>query len=86
MFYTEEQLKEIHKLSFNNKEFSKSGQTKCGCFYCNEIYCVEDVQLWTLDNTAICPLCLVDSVIIENETMITEDLLKQMNQFWFSED
>ena len=63
---TEETLKAIHKHSFKNKE-EVLNSAKCACFHCFRIYDPNDIDTFlTEDNgkgTALCPYCLVDTVI-----------------------
>ena len=59
----------------------------CGCFYCLEIYSPKEIIHWieeTSGLTALCPRCGTDSVIGESSGYpITEDFLKDMNEYWF---
>lgn len=63
---TNEQLDELHKHSFNNKEELEKSKI-CGCFYCYSFPIINAVNNWSIsftnDNTGICPYCNVDSII-----------------------
>ena len=60
-------------------------KTKCGCFYCLEIFTPDEITNWTDDGkTALCPFCGIDAVIAETtERQISTSFLKEMNQYWF---
>ncbi|MBQ8502992.1 MAG: cytoplasmic protein [Clostridia bacterium] len=73
-----------HKFCTNNKEQLQKDR-KCGCFYCLEIFSPEEITQWlSIENTALCPYCLIDSVIGESSGYpITKEFLEKMNKFWF---
>ena len=58
---------------------------KCGCYYCERIYNTSKIRDWLEEEeTALCPYCLIDSVIPEsNEYELCEELLKYMHNYWF---
>lgn len=60
-------------------------QSKCGCFYCLEIFTPNDIIQWTdQGRTALCPHCGIDSVIAEtSDREITVLFLKEMQAYWF---
>ncbi|WP_407724897.1 hypothetical protein [Ruminococcus sp. JL13D9] len=78
-----------HAHSFMNyTEITQS--EKCGCFYCLHVFPNNMISEWIDDNpnepTALCPYCLIDSVIGEKSGYpITEDFLKEMRDYWFDE-
>ena len=76
-----------HKYSQNNRpELEKD--KKCGCFYCLEVFVPTEISEWLDDTkgTALCPYCGIDSVIGEYSGYpVTEEFLKSMNEYWFSE-
>ena len=83
---TENELLKLHELSMANmSEFEEN--KKCGCFSCCRIFDSDEIEMCLEDedgDTAVCPYCSVDSVIGEgNGVEITEELLKQMHDFWF---
>lgn len=67
----------------------------CGCFYCLAIYPPSEIADWIdvkddkvdlteVGETALCPKCGIDSVIGSASGFpITEEFLKQMNEYWF---
>ena len=73
-----------HDYSANNKE-SLEKDTKCGCFYCAEIFDPAEITDFA-DNgkTALCPYCGIDSVIGESSGFpITKEFLNKMKAHWF---
>lgn len=78
-----------HSHSFmNRKEIIQS--KKCGCFYCLQIFSHDVISEWIDDDsnepTALCPYCLIDSVIGEkSEYPITKEFLQKMHDYWFDE-
>lgn len=77
--------KRVHKHSSQHKIVVQCSP-ECGCFYCKTIFKPSEITRWTDDGqTAICPKCDIDSVIPGNAVFITEKLLKDMNDYWFSE-
>jgi hypothetical protein len=76
--YKEPILRAAHKHSiFHREEILESIQ--CSCFYCFSVF------LPSVCQTAICPICGVDSVLGEKSSFpITDDaFLREINQFWF---
>lgn len=58
----------------------------CGCFFCTETFATTEITEWVdNDQTAICPLCYVDSVIGEKSGWPVQDqeFLIAMNRYWF---
>jgi len=62
----------------------------CGCFCCCSIFGPDEIVDWTDENeedvgqTAICPYCLIDSVIGSVSGFpINEDFLNKMKKYWF---
>jgi hypothetical protein len=84
--YSDNDLLEAHRLSFNNMSELKVIQ-KCGCFYCTEIFMSDEIVDHIDDEpygTAICPYCAIDSVIGQSSGYpITEDFLLSMKRYWF---
>ena len=77
-------VKVAHGYCTNNRENLKNG-TKCGCFYCTQIFSAEEITDFT-DNgkTALCPYCGVDAVIGESSGFpITKEFLNKMKDYWF---
>jgi hypothetical protein len=49
--------------SFHNRSLVELAQ-KCGCYSCCNTFDTNSIKEWTDDNdTAICPICNIDSVI-----------------------
>ncbi len=70
--------------SKHRAEIEKS--EKCGCFFCLSTFTPSEIEDWTDGGqTAICPECMVDSVIGDASGFpITEDFLKEMKDHWFT--
>ncbi len=82
MKYTEEQLKQFHKLSMYNKE-SLSKSDICGCFYCREIFKPNKIKEWCdKGQTALCP-CTIDSILASHDMEVNQELLEQMHEYFF---
>ena len=81
---TEQELKTIHKFCKNNRHslIGAGPEDKCGCFYCLAMFSPIEVKTW-IDGgqTAMCPKCGVDSVLVSWK--ITSELLKEMQKYWF---
>ena len=74
---------DAHKYCEKNKEML-SNDKKCGCFYCLKIFNSKEISDWLEDGTALCPYCLVDSVIGESSNYpITKEFLEKMQKYWF---
>ena len=74
-----------HQFSVNNRKQLEQSSV-CGCFYCRKIFNPNEITEWIPEKsgTALCPYCGIDSVIGEaSGFQITEQLLKEMNQYWF---
>ena len=74
-----------HQFSVNNRKQLEQSSV-CGCFYCGKIFNPNEITEWIPEKsgTALCPYCGIDSVIGEaSGFQITEQLLKEMNQYWF---
>lgn len=82
-------LVKAHCHSMNNqKEIEES--SLCGCFYCLNVYPPTDIKEWVDDigdgQTAICPHCLVDSVIGDKSGYPVTDkaFLEAMKDRWMN--
>jgi len=87
--YTHEYLTEAHKASFANKAAVLVSKI-CGCFYCRSIYSPDKITEFIdeeqpKDETAICPMCGIDSVIGSSSGYPVNDseFLKAMHKYWF---
>ncbi len=63
---------------------------RCGCFHCKKIFGPDQIVDWTDTNkpgaqqTALCPMCGIDSVIGDASGFeITEAFLAEMRAAWF---
>ena len=53
-----------HEWSNYNRETLKESNV-CGCFYCLEVFPPSEIERWLVgEDTALCPKCGIDSVII----------------------
>ena len=86
MKYTEEELAEAHKSTYENRHVITPG-SKCGCMYCIKIFKAEEIIEWcpdANDDTAICPYCGIDAVLSENSGFpLNEEFLKAAQEMWF---
>ena len=61
--------------------------SKCGCFYCEQIYDPKEIVEWIEDRdglTALCPYCGIDAVLAESARYpITKEFLTDMHEHWF---
>lgn len=75
-----------HRLSSNNKTLLMNSEY-CGCFYCIKIFNYYDINEWrtdSIDKTALCPHCQVDSVIPKSPLYQLDILfLEKMYKVWF---
>ena len=62
----------------------------CGCFYCLRTFAPSEIQNWVLDGpteadeTAMCPYCVIDSVLGSASGFpITDEFLRQMRAHYF---
>ena len=91
--WDKEYLEAAHKHSiYNRDEILKSRY--CGCFYCEHIFSpaeLDEEADWTDDyaeqNTALCPECMIDSVIgdASGYPVTDKEFLDAMYQYFFEE-
>lgn len=62
----------------------------CGCFSCKRTFAPHEIKEWTdatrpqAEQTAICPLCGIDSVIGDKSGFpLTPEFLRDMHKVWF---
>ena len=65
------------------KEINCDPEQWCSCYYCISHFQAKDIQVWTADESpqAICPKCMVDSVMLgyyENSK------LEELYEKWFN--
>lgn len=80
-------LEAAYQASANHAE-SIDDDTDCGCFYCLETFKGSEIDDWIDDGaTANCPRCGVDCVLpadgLPGDLELTDDLLADMNAYWF---
>lgn len=74
-------IEQLHKYSFKNKSTIQNSK-ECWCFYCQSIFSSSDINE-RVDNwweTALCPKCVIDSVIWDSIADINKELLSKMNK------
>lgn len=64
---------------------------RCGCFYCGSTFGPSDIEEWLHEpdgeDTAICPYCGVDAVIVgSNSFPLSTALLSQLYMEWFEDE
>ena len=81
-----QKYRDAHKASFQNKRLVMRSKL-CGCFYCGRVYPASEVESWSHDRedmTAICPYCLIDSVIPDASGFsLDAEFLRDMQRYWF---
>ena len=85
MKYEKQYIKQVHQFSSaHKKELLKS--ELCGCFYCCRTFKPDKIVDWIEDKngeTAICPLCGIDSVLSDKHPISDNEFLSEMNKYWF---
>lgn len=87
-------IKTAHGFSICHKHLILKSKM-CGCFYCLEIFPPSEIKNWTdgkllrrrlvdgkQGQTAICPRCMIDSVLPDCMP-ITKNFLRKMKRYWF---
>lgn len=81
-------LKQTHQFSSNHRK-SILKSNKCGCFHCLAIISPNKIGEWVdedekeIGQTALCPECDIDSLIGNYDVNFDENLLKEMQKYWF---
>jgi hypothetical protein len=81
-------VKYPHQFSSQHREDILESET-CGCFCCVKKFDSTDIVDWVdkdekgIGQTALCPLCGIDSVIGNKSIPITTELLVEMEKYWF---
>jgi len=79
-------FRDAHKVSFKNEQLVKKSKM-CGCFSCGKIFPATEIVNWApdgVDRTAMCPYCLIDSVIPDASGWLMDgEFLEEMNRYWF---
>lgn len=80
-----QRLRDIHDLSDHHRN-SVLASKLCGCFCCLNTFPPQSITEWIRrEETAMCPLCGIDAVLADKDVNITPELLKEMQEAWFSE-
>jgi len=81
----DEYLTSVYKFATSNKQSVYSSEL-CGCFQCKNVFQANEIYEFVKDkngDTACCPICSIDSVLCDNDVVITKDLLEEMNKKYF---
>lgn len=81
---------ELNEQSAYNRSVIENSP-RCGCFHCESIFSGSDVKQWLSESdgedTALCPYCGVDAVIIGSDTFpLSTALLAGLHLLWFKEE
>lgn len=83
-----EDIRKAHQHSSGHRtELGES--TSCGCFYCCSVFPPERIEEWVDEvngegQTALCPVCGIDSVIGDRSGFpISDEFLRRMRRHWF---
>ncbi|MFB9080056.1 cytoplasmic protein [Flavobacterium procerum] len=79
-------IKNAHKGSSSHKTEILDGDL-CGCFHCKNVFSAREIKEWIKERegeTAVCPLCGIDSVLSSKFPINHKIFLEEMNQYWFS--
>ena len=81
--FTDDYQKMLHARSMNNRGALPDSRD-CGCFFCIKLFSSHKITDWINEETARCPFCNVDSVILESyDYELDEVLLLAMKEYWF---
>lgn len=76
-----------HQYSISNKQ-SVLSSDRCGCFFCQKIFESNMISETYINDkngeTAICPFCGVDAILPDSKVDLSEALLEDMYQVWFT--
>lgn len=73
-----EPYRSAHKQSFRSREKLEASRW-VGCFYCTTVYAPKLIKEWIDNNqTAICPICGIDSVMPLTVEQFDSDFLERM--------
>lgn len=79
-----EPYRSAHKESFRSREKLLASRW-VGCFYCLMIFAPKSIKEWIDDDqTALCPICSIDSVLPLTAEQFDSDFLEQMRRHWFA--
>lgn len=81
---SEIELKRIHKLCDNHRTAIEKSNL-CGCFYCRRTFKPSEIYEWIdSEDTALCPKCGIDSVLVLDDTIDNTAMLVDMSMYWFN--
>lgn len=73
-------IQESAKLAFKNRSIIET-EANCWCYHCVKSISRDQIREWTdSGETAICPLCSVDSILPGN---LDKSLVQRIHDFWF---
>ncbi len=80
----EDKLNDLHRHCSLNASELEAGK-ECGCFFCRRMFPAEEVvEFVDDDQTALCPYCGIDSVIVAGpDVKITKELLVALRKKYF---
>lgn len=83
---SEKLAREAPIYAMKNKKFIDESEM-CGCYNCTNIFSKNDIIQWT-DNgkTAICPHCIVDTVLSQSYMPLDKESLQKIHNYWFKND
>jgi hypothetical protein len=78
-----EPYKSAHQASLRSRDKLLASRW-VGCFYCGLVYAPTTIKKWIDDDqTAMCPVCGIDSVLPLTVEQFASDFLEQMHHYWF---
>ena len=85
--YSRTFLEQAHKGSSAHKEEILACDM-CGCFHCMQTFLPIDIDEWIEEDqqkreTAICPICGIDSVLSSRFPVNDKQFLREMHYLWF---
>lgn len=92
--YYSQRLEDLAQFNKEHKEDLKNS-TNAGCYYCCTIYPADTIVEWVKsyrrkgveekEDCALCPNCSIDSVLPDSKVELSEELLKEMYEYWFND-
>jgi hypothetical protein len=81
---TRSRIEAAHRHCIQNRQ-ELEASSQCGCFYCFSIFAPVEIKEWIDEGqTAMCPMCPVDSVIgSASGYPITPEFLREMHDKYF---
>jgi hypothetical protein len=80
---TSELIKSLSKYSSKNKVYTEASE-KCVCYYCLNYFAPNEIKEWVDGGeTALCPICKIDSVLGDSVVSLDDEELKEANKYWF---